>query len=190
MERSRGRVHCCRGMKRGSRRSAGPFRTRSWCPAYGRVDRPAGQWRPDGRCGSGHRARFFGWGWNGRRMGGRNFSSGGRFLLLVSLRRRGGMFRLYGGRLVSLGVVRLVLALALGAGLKIGYIESVQPAQPDGDVFVDRTGMRFLLGDAQLGQTVENFVSLHFQLPRQLIDSNLLHRENYRTLPPRRCFHP
>jgi len=37
--------------------------------------------------------------------------------------------------------------------------------------------MRLLFLDAQLGEPVEDFVSLYFQLPRQLVDPNLLHRK-------------
>jgi hypothetical protein len=37
--------------------------------------------------------------------------------------------------------------------------------------------MRLLLADAKLGEPVEYFVSLHFQLSRQLVDPNLLHRK-------------
>jgi hypothetical protein len=38
--------------------------------------------------------------------------------------------------------------------------------------------MRLLFLDAQFREPIEDFVSLHFQLPRQLIDPNLLHRKN------------
>jgi len=33
-----------------------------------------------------------------------------------------------------------------------------------------------LFGDPEIGEQVQNLVGLDFQLPRQLIDSNLLHR--------------
>ena len=42
---------------------------------------------------------------------------------------------------------------------------------------------------AQFREPVENLVSFDFQLPRQLVDSNLLHRKSYLSLPPRRSFH-
>src|SRR3954463_15381697 len=38
--------------------------------------------------------------------------------------------------------------------------------------------MRLLFLDAQLGEPIEDFVSLDFQLPRQLVDPNLLHRKS------------
>ena len=37
--------------------------------------------------------------------------------------------------------------------------------------------MRLLLRDTQLGEPVQDLVSLDFQLPCQLVDSNLLHRK-------------
>jgi hypothetical protein len=61
---------------------------------------------------------------------------------------------------------------------QIRNIETVQAAQLDGYVFIDRAGVRLLFGDAQLREPVEDFMSFHFQLPRQLVDTNLLHRES------------
>ena len=40
--------------------------------------------------------------------------------------------------------------------------------------------MRFLFRDAKFGEEVQYFVGLHFQLPRQLVNSDLSHRQNYR----------
>src|SRR5262249_9005081 len=62
-------------------------------------------------------------------------------------------------------------------GFNIRGGEAVPAAQFDRHVFIDRTGMRLLFRDAQLGEQVENLVSFHFQLSRQLIDPNLLHRK-------------
>src|SRR5450759_290215 len=39
--------------------------------------------------------------------------------------------------------------------------------------------MRLFFRDAQFGEPLQYFVSLDFQLPRQLVYSNLLHRESY-----------
>jgi hypothetical protein len=36
--------------------------------------------------------------------------------------------------------------------------------------------MRLLFGDAEFRKAVQDFVGLDFQLSRQLVDSNLLHR--------------
>jgi hypothetical protein len=44
-----------------------------------------------------------------------------------------------------------------------------------GLVRLDGAGVRLLVGDADLGQVVENFLALHFQLPRQIVDANLFH---------------
>jgi hypothetical protein len=55
-------------------------------------------------------------------------------------------------------------------------VEAVQAPQLEGDVFIDRAGVRLLLGDAELRKPLENLVSLHFQFARQLVDANLLHR--------------
>jgi hypothetical protein len=68
--------------------------------------------------------------------------------------------------------------LRLRFGRQIGHIEPVQPAQLDGDVLVDGAGVRLLLGHSQLGEPIENFVSLDLQLTRQLVDANLLHRKS------------
>jgi hypothetical protein len=68
--------------------------------------------------------------------------------------------------------------LLLRFGRQIGHIEPIQPAQLDGDVLVDGAGVRLLLGHSQFGEPIENLVSLNFQLTRQLVDANLLHRKN------------
>jgi hypothetical protein len=39
--------------------------------------------------------------------------------------------------------------------------------------------MGLFFRDAQFGEPLQYFVSFDFQLPRQLVDSNLLHRESY-----------
>jgi hypothetical protein len=44
-------------------------------------------------------------------------------------------------------------------------------------VFVDGAGVRLLFGNAQFGEQLQNFVSFDFQLPRQLVNANLLHRK-------------
>jgi hypothetical protein len=44
-----------------------------------------------------------------------------------------------------------------------------------GFVVVDRTGVGNLLGNAKFVQLVDDLARLHFQLPRQFIDSNLTH---------------
>jgi hypothetical protein len=36
--------------------------------------------------------------------------------------------------------------------------------------------MRFLLGNAELGELIEQFVGFDFQLPRQDVNANLVHK--------------
>jgi hypothetical protein len=42
-------------------------------------------------------------------------------------------------------------------------------------VLFERAGMGFLLGDADFGQHIENRFALDFQLPGQIVNSNLTH---------------
>jgi hypothetical protein len=42
-------------------------------------------------------------------------------------------------------------------------------------MFLDRTGMSFLLGHAHDGEYIENRFAFDFQFPGQVIDSNLAH---------------
>jgi hypothetical protein len=68
-----------------------------------------------------------------------------------------------------------LVILGSGAGFRVGNIQPIKTPQADRHVFVDGAGMRLLFRDAQLGEPVQDFVSLDFQLPGQLVDSNLLH---------------
>jgi hypothetical protein len=43
-------------------------------------------------------------------------------------------------------------------------------------VVVQRAGVRLFIRDAQFGELLQYFVSLNFQLPRQLVNSDLSHR--------------
>jgi hypothetical protein len=72
----------------------------------------------------------------------------------------------------------LVARLFSGPGLVSRTFEAVQTAQLDGHVFIDRAGVRLLFGDAQFGKAVQDFVSLDLQLPCQLVNANLLHRQS------------
>jgi hypothetical protein len=49
------------------------------------------------------------------------------------------------------------------------------PPDPDGDILVDRAGMRLLLGDAELRQHCNNRAVRLLALPRQLVNSDFLH---------------
>jgi hypothetical protein len=59
----------------------------------------------------------------------------------------------------------------------LGNFMAEDPPQFDGDIFVDRAGVGLLLGHAQLGELVQNLVRLDLQLPSQLINANLVHRD-------------
>ena len=54
--------------------------------------------------------------------------------------------------------------------------ETEMAPQPVGHVVVDRTGVRPLFGDAELGQHLNKPVRLHLEFPRQLVDSDLTHK--------------
>jgi hypothetical protein len=82
---------------------------------------------------------------------------------------------------LSLDGLRLILdcdrrRIVRGAVTVHWGLLAVKAPQPDRDVFVDRAGVRLLLRNAKLWQAIQNFVRLDFQLPCQLVDSNLLHR--------------
>jgi hypothetical protein len=55
-------------------------------------------------------------------------------------------------------------------------IQSVVAAQFQRDIFVNGAGVRLLFRDAELGEQVQDLVGLDFQLPRQLVNSDLSHR--------------
>jgi hypothetical protein len=60
-------------------------------------------------------------------------------------------------------------------GVDNGCVTSKIAAQLDGVVVVDRAGMGQRLGDTELVQFIDDLTRLHFELPRQLIDSDLTH---------------
>jgi hypothetical protein len=70
------------------------------------------------------------------------------------------------GRVAALGCRRT----------RIGIGVAIMTAKLDGRVFIDGAGVRLLFGDAKLGEEVQYFVGLYFQLPRQLVNSDLSHR--------------
>src|SRR5690348_8014070 len=73
--------------------------------------------------------------------------------------------------LVSLGARR---ARGLGCSLGLSRRLKVRP-YPDRFIFFDRTGVRLLLGNPHQGQYIENRFTFDFQLPCQIVDSNLTH---------------
>ena len=186
----RGR-HGGRGTSRlARRRFAGSFMTRrrgrGWMSgaADRRVNGTARQGRTNRRHGGGmNRSGLFRLGCRrlclghrSRRLGGRRLgrmrgrvrvpaSSGQRFLLV----RRRHLFRFVGSRHLFRREIR--------------NIEPIQAPQPDRHIFIYRAGVRLLFSDAQFGKPVEYFMRLDFQLPGQLVNANLLHRENNLRLP-------
>jgi hypothetical protein len=54
-------------------------------------------------------------------------------------------------------------------------VAAVIAPQPVSHIIVDRTGMGQRLGIAELVKFIDDLSRLNFELPRQLIDSNLTH---------------
>lgn len=162
--------------------SRSPLRWRSSGAGRGRNKRQSRGYRRAGNCrGPQRRAHRL------RRPGRRLRRAAGRRTLAGGCRTGGGGrgFRpwsarsvfpdLAGGRLeICWRVVGLLTRAASG--------RSVRPNQnvPElqGNVLVYRTGMRFLLLHAQVGQHFEDNAGFHLKLPSQLVDSDLLHRKD------------
>jgi len=66
-----------------------------------------------------------------------------------------------------------------------GNLMTEVPPQFEGDIFIDRAGVGFLLCYAQFGKLVQDLVCFDFQLPSQLINTNLLHKYKTVILPKR-----
>jgi hypothetical protein len=72
------------------------------------------------------------------------------------------------------------IAVAAAGALRPGRARRVtRPAEVSphlvGFVILERTRMGLLLGDAHLSQHIENSFAFNFQLPGQIVDSNLAH---------------
>ncbi len=67
----------------------------------------------------------------------------------------------------------------LGDFFRLNLARSYVPAQPPADlvghVVVNRTGVRLLLGDAELGQQIQDLIRLDLEFASQLVDPSLLH---------------
>ena len=167
-----------RGRRTNSRRRGGRRRRGPGCgpAANRRHDGTSRQRRTDGR---GVGVRFHG---NlvalGRLFDGgaenpvRGLRPGGvpRRRLALLLGHRGVLFGLFGHGHGAPPVI-----IGGGAGFRIRNVQPIKTPQADRHVFVNGAGVRLLFRDAQLGEPVQDFVSLDFQLPGQLVDSNLLH---------------
>jgi hypothetical protein len=67
-------------------------------------------------------------------------------------------------------------AFEFAAGWRFRILVPVVAAQLVHDVVVQRAGVRLFVRNAQFGKLLQYFVSLNFQLPRQLVNSDLSHR--------------
>jgi len=64
----------------------------------------------------------------------------------------------------------------VAAGWRFRILMPVVAAQLEHYVVFQRAGVRLFIRDAQFGELFQYFVSLNFQLPRQLVNSDLSHR--------------
>jgi len=184
--RGRRRRRCWdRQMRRRRCRRARPFGNRTNRSAANRRVNRSPCKRRTNRCGMGGRRRFRSLlGLCGRlrfrtywrrplrwlRLHGRNSRT---------FRRR--RFRLFqfGDRYGALRL-RFFLGVTGGARRRLRHIEAIHPAQLHRHVIIHGAGVTGLLsadlGNPQLREPVQELPGLHFQLPRQLVDTNLAHR--------------
>ena len=148
--------------RRSCRRGRRLPRHRDW-----RMDRPSRSQRRTDRCAAGDRADF----------------AGQRRRLCQCFSRLRGSFRRshFGARLHCLR--RGFLRRRFRRKFQARNLMAQQAAQLDRYVFIDGAGVRLLFGNAQFGQPVQDLVGLDFELPCQLVDSNLFHRKSNRRLP-------
>jgi hypothetical protein len=75
------------------------------------------------------------------------------------------------------GVVRSVRSVFCAESFARWSIRSKKPfAKLERDIFIYRAGVRSLLLHAQFGQHFDDHSGFYFKLPRQLVDSDFLHR--------------
>jgi hypothetical protein len=80
------------------------------------------------------------------------------------------------GRRFGVGWPVLWGGFEFAAGRRFGVLMPIVAAQLKHHVVVQRAGVRFFIRDSQFGELLQYFVSLNFQLPRQLVNSDLSHR--------------
>jgi hypothetical protein len=80
--------------------------------------------------------------------------------------------------IVIVGIVVILMMTVCEATCKLerGIGASNTAAELERHIFINRTGVRLFLLHAQFGQHVEYDTGFYFKLPRQLINSNFLHR--------------
>ena len=87
---------------------------------------------------------------------------------------RGGRRNLLNGLLDGHGSGRLVIPFVIERiGARTDYAKML--ADQVGRVFVQRTGVGFLLGHAHFGEQIENALRLNLELSRQLINPDFAH---------------
>jgi hypothetical protein len=79
------------------------------------------------------------------------------------------------GRRLRGGGSTVLRGLGFG-GNRLLAIVPVVAAQLEYHVVFEGAGVRLFVRDAQLGELLQYFVSFDFQLPRQLVNSDLSHR--------------
>jgi hypothetical protein len=99
-----------------------------------------------------------------------------RLGLRLSVRNRRRFKR--SGRVVLHAGVGGVLGgvLVSGGGRRLRVLMAIIAAQFEDYVVFQRAGVRLLISDAEFGELLQYFVSFDFQLPRQLVNSDLSHR--------------
>jgi hypothetical protein len=82
-------------------------------------------------------------------------------------------------RKINLGPDLVWRGVARARGRLGRRVSLARPAEVDPNFFrfvvFERTGMGFLLGNPDFGQHIENRFALDFQLPSQIVNSNLTH---------------
>jgi hypothetical protein len=86
---------------------------------------------------------------------------------------------------ITLAAAMSVMTGPVTGGLTIAALRQqrfapIIPAKLLGLVFINRAGMRYFLSDLEFVELVDDLARLHFQLPRQFIDSNLTHIKVFR----------
>jgi hypothetical protein len=78
--------------------------------------------------------------------------------------------------------IGLRLGRRLNVRLMLGHSETISggvtgkpPADGQGDIIVQRAGMRLLFVKAELGENVQDHARFNFQFARQLVDADFAH---------------
>jgi hypothetical protein len=82
-----------------------------------------------------------------------------------------------GSAMLGSGLGSGLLGVALvSRGRRVRVLVAIVAAQFADHVVFQRAGVRLLISDAEFGELLQYFVSFDFQLPRQLVNSDLSHR--------------